>query len=256
MKTRQRNLFVLPGSLLIILGVISISVVTSLLNTGAALSAQDGIALSTPTVDRLAEPTLPANPGQADLGAVDYWLVCMVCHGDRGQGLTEEWRAVSGPEEKNCWQARCHASNHPPEGFVFPRYAPRIIGQGSLARFTTAADLYTFISEKMPWQAPGVLDDERYWRLTAFLIRANNLNLGSEPLNPQNADQVYLRDSDPKELSMEESINLRDTDPGSTADSIMESDWVNTRDWYWWLGIAILLLGSFFLALKFARDQS
>ncbi len=56
----------------------------------------------TPTVDRLAEPTLPANPSQADLGAVVYWLSCMVCHGDRGQGLTEEWRAVAGQEDMNC----------------------------------------------------------------------------------------------------------------------------------------------------------
>lgn len=239
---------------MIILGVIGISIVTSLLNTGAALSAQDGIALSTPTVDRLAEPTLPADPGQADIGAVDYWLVCMVCHGDRGQGLTEEWRAVSGPEEMNCWQSRCHASNHPPEGFVFPRYAPRIIGQGSLARFTTAADLYTFISEKMPWQAPGVLDDERYWRLTAFLIQANNLNLGSEPLNQQNAHLVILRDSDPKEFSNEESVNLQDAGPVSNSDTIVERDWVSTLDWYWWFGIAILLLGLFFIGLKFARD--
>jgi hypothetical protein len=78
---------------------------------------------------------LPANPTQADLGAVDYWLICMICHGYRGQGVTEEWRNVSGPEEMNCWQSRCHASNQPPEGFVLPAYAPRIIGEGILGRF-------------------------------------------------------------------------------------------------------------------------
>jgi len=86
----------------------------------------------TPTADRLAQPTLPATPSQADLGAVEYWFACMVCHGDRGQGLTEEWRAASGPDDMNCWQSRCHASNHPPEGFKLPLYAPMVIGEGAI----------------------------------------------------------------------------------------------------------------------------
>ena len=47
----------------------------------------------TPTVDRLAAPpTVPA-PNQADEGAQLYWLYCQPCHGDQGQGLTDEWRA-------------------------------------------------------------------------------------------------------------------------------------------------------------------
>lgn len=150
----------------------------------------------TPAIDRLAEPTVPANPSQADEGAVAYWFSCMVCHGDRGQGLTEEWRAVSGPEDMNCWQSRCHASNHPPEGFVLPPYAPKIIGQGALAHFNTAADLYTFVAENMPWQAPGVLDEQTYWQLTAFLLRENGVSSGAAELSPQNADQVYLRSED------------------------------------------------------------
>src|SRR5687768_18171720 len=37
----------------------------------------------TPTADRLAEPTLPAAPSQADHGAQVYWLSCMPCHGDQ-----------------------------------------------------------------------------------------------------------------------------------------------------------------------------
>jgi hypothetical protein len=152
----------------------------------------------TPTPDRLAKPALPANPSQADLGAVDYWFSCMVCHGDRGQGLTEEWRAASGPEDMNCWQSRCHASNHPPEGFELPTYAPLVIGEGALGRFDTALDLYAYIAGEMPWQMPGELDDEIYWRLTAFLLRENGLGGSDVELGPDNADQIRLYGPAPK----------------------------------------------------------
>ena len=148
----------------------------------------------TPTPDRLAKPTLPAEPNQADLGAIDYWFSCMVCHGDRGQGLTEEWRAASGPEDMNCWQSRCHASNHPPEGFELPLYAPRLIGPGALGRFETAADLHDFIATEMPWQMPGNLDQDTYWRMTAFLLRENDSISGQIELGPDNAAQVWLRE--------------------------------------------------------------
>jgi hypothetical protein len=188
-----RKLLILPGSLMMFVGVVGLSVLSSLLYSKSGLGAAEATPVITPAFDRLAEPTLPVVPSQADLGSVDYWLTCMVCHGDRGQGLTEEWRAVAGQEEMNCWQSRCHASNHPPEGFVLPRYAPRIMGEGSLARFDTAAELQEFISEMMPWQMPGMLEEDAYWRLTAFLLRENGVALGTSQLGPHNAAQVYLR---------------------------------------------------------------
>jgi hypothetical protein len=72
------------------------------------------------TYNRLEKPQVSTPPTQAELGAVYYWLVCIPCHGDKGQGLTEEWREVFGPEEKNCWQAECHGKRHPDEGFELP----------------------------------------------------------------------------------------------------------------------------------------
>jgi len=210
----------------------------------------------TPAFDRLAEPKLPANPGQADHGAVAYWLSCMVCHGDRGQGLTEEWRAVAGQEDMNCWQSRCHASNHPPEGFVLPPYAPRIISPDSLSRFNTAGDLHTFIMERMPWQAPGVLDEETYWQLTAFLVRANDLNLGSEPLNPHNADQVQLRPGAGGEFSVVGTETSQEDDIVATADNRFKVDQI---PWLGLIGIALamlLLIGAVGLSISRARRES
>lgn len=125
-----------------------------------------------PHIDRTIGPELPENPTQSDYGAIVYWKICMACHGNRGQGLTDEWRASWGPKEMNCWQSKCHASNHPPGGFVFPRSIPGVIGETALARFKTAEDLYLYLKATMPWWDPGSLTDEEAWNVTAYLMKA------------------------------------------------------------------------------------
>ena len=144
--------------------------------------------ISTP--DRLAPPPTVYPPGQADLGAQVYYQVCMVCHGDRGQGLTDEWRNVLPPPDNNCWQSRCHAANHPVGGFVFPHLVPAITGAGFLVSFGNAGKLHDFIQTKMPWQAPGSLKQDEYWDLTAFLMRLNGYNPGAAVLDAQSAGQI------------------------------------------------------------------
>jgi quinol-cytochrome oxidoreductase complex cytochrome b subunit len=128
----------------------------------------------TPVVpDILLKPALGENPTLADEGKVYYWSVCMACHGDHGQGLTDEFRLEAFGEDMNCWVSRCHASNHPPEGFDFPRYVPALIGSGTLTRFVNAYELYEYIQRTMPWWNPGTLKDHDAWSLTAFLLREN-----------------------------------------------------------------------------------
>lgn len=145
-----------------------------------------------PAPDRLAEPTLPPNPGQADLGAQSYWLNCMPCHGDRGQGLTDEFRNLYPEEDRNCWASGCHGGRPYEDGFTLPTSVPRIIGPPALDHFGTAANLHTFISSAMPYQARGNLDEDTYWQITAFLLRENGENLPNGPLGPDNASQVRL----------------------------------------------------------------
>lgn len=142
--------------------------------------------------DRLAPPPMSDPPTQVEQGQHVYYLSCMVCHGDRGQGLTEEWRGALDPADQNCWQSKCHAANHPPEGFELPRYAPAIIGAGRLAHYQTAAGLYEYIRSRMPWQAPGILSDEAYWQLTAYLVEANGISLEGAMLGPRDAARVRL----------------------------------------------------------------
>jgi hypothetical protein len=119
---------------------------------------------------RLTGPDLTVNASQADKGSVVYWAICMACHGDRGQGLTAEWRAVWGSDQ-NCWASKCHASNHPPEGFQLPATVPAVLGPGTMARFDDARDLETYIEGSMPWWDPGSLTPEQAMAVTAHLLR-------------------------------------------------------------------------------------
>jgi mono/diheme cytochrome c family protein len=137
-------------------------------------------------------PELPSTVTQADVGAEIYRLVCQDCHGDRGQGLTDEWRAEWAPEDQNCWQSKCHASNHPPEGFILPHQIPALIGESTLQAHETALSLYSYIKSRMPWHDPGSLQKEEYWQVTAFLVRERGLASGVRPLSEAEAANLPL----------------------------------------------------------------
>ncbi len=130
---------------------------------------------------------------QATQGAEVYSMHCITCHGDRGQGLTLEWRLTWDEEHQNCGRPNCHGLNHPPEGFYLPNmYAPAIIGKDTLDEFQTARDLNDFIRTRMPFQEPGVLSPEDYWALTAFLLRQNGITLPGNAVGEDNADTIFL----------------------------------------------------------------
>jgi len=166
-----------------------------------AFVSQEGMVLSgqlqptiTPTFDfdRLAEPTLPIEPAQADLGAQDYWLNCMACHGDQGQGLTQEFRMLYPPEDQNCWTSGCHGTRPYENGFTLPTAVPVVVGAGDFNKFGNAAGLHAFLSQTMPWHKPGSLNEETYWRLTAFLLRENGFENSYTELGPDNAQFISL----------------------------------------------------------------
>jgi cytochrome c len=147
---------------------------------------------ATPTPDRLAEPTLPAIPSQADHGAQVYWLSCLPCHGDKGQGLTDEFRKTYPPEEEYCWESGCHGKNPYESGFTIPKKIPALIGKTTLAKFADAAQLNAYIRGTMPFWKPGSLAEEDAWRVTAFLLRENELWENSAELNASNAANVKI----------------------------------------------------------------
>jgi quinol-cytochrome oxidoreductase complex cytochrome b subunit/mono/diheme cytochrome c family protein len=149
----------------------------------------------TPTFDlsRLDKPKVnDDSPLQLDQGLLIYWGVCMACHGDNGQGLTDEWRDSFGEEDRNCWQSECHTSNHPPQGFEFPRIVPSLVGPGRLARFINARQLYEYNRATMPWWDPGSLTPEKAWAVTAVILKMNGTLPDGVLLNTANAQLISV----------------------------------------------------------------
>ncbi len=139
-------------------------------------------ALQQPTAtfdsSRLAQPPTVYPPAQADTGAQAYWGMCMSCHGDKGQGLTEDWANSFPPEEKNCWDSGCHADDAPENSFILPQAGiPALAGAGALARFSNTFELQTYIRENMPFNRSGTLTEVEAWSLTAYLLRMNEREL-------------------------------------------------------------------------------
>lgn len=145
-----------------------------------------------PTQDRLAEPTLPPAPLQADHGAQVYWLSCLPCHGDRGQGLTDEFRATYPPEEEYCWESGCHGANPYESGFTIPKLIPAVVGETALSKFADAAQLNAYIRATMPFWKPGSLTEDESWKVTAFILRENDLLNGTVELDASNAAEVKI----------------------------------------------------------------
>lgn len=141
-----------------------------------------------PTMGLLTPPPTVYPPAQVDNGEQIYFYRCLVCHGDRGQGLAE-WRKLLDPPDNNCFQAECHAKNRVVGSFTFPQDVPPVISPGVLRQFGNAQRLYDFIHKYMPYQDPGVLPEEDYWALTAYLMRENGVK-PPQRLDAANASQI------------------------------------------------------------------
>jgi len=155
------------------------------------------------TYNRLDKPQPEADPpSQYDQGAVYYWLVCIPCHGDRGQGLTDEWRQVFGPEEMNCWQSDCHSAHHPPDGFQLPHTVPPLLGPTALQRFTNGAELYHVIKTSMPWwdRTRTYMSEAEAWAVTAYLLRQHGVLPRGVTLDAANASVFRLRTQSPSKV--------------------------------------------------------
>ncbi len=141
-----------------------------------AVDQREMAATPTPAVtqDRLGEPPLPANPTQYEQGRHLYWLHCMPCHGDRGQGLTDEFRSLWEVDHQNCWARGCHAGRMGDEGFPLPRFVPAIISSsGNLPAFASTEALFAYLRTTHPPQNPGALSDEAYRAITAYVLAEN-----------------------------------------------------------------------------------
>jgi len=127
-----------------------------------------------PSADRLAEPVLGESPTQVERGRSVYYYNCMPCHGDRGQGLTGEFRLAWPEDHQNCWARGCHTGRSELSAFAIPREVPAVAGTpGALGHFDQPDALFAYLRETQPPQRPGALSFPEYWEVTAFLLDEN-----------------------------------------------------------------------------------
>jgi hypothetical protein len=67
-----------------------------------------------------------------------------------------------------------------------------VIEDKALAKFVDAAQLHAYIRAAMPFWKPGSLTEEESWRVTAFILRENNLLDASTELNESNAASIKI----------------------------------------------------------------
>jgi quinol-cytochrome oxidoreductase complex cytochrome b subunit len=178
--------------LIIFLFIISLAAVSF---EAAALASLPTASQFTPAIaaTRWAQPPTVMPPAQADNGAQAYWGMCMSCHGDHGQGLTDEWRKSYEVDDRDCWKSGCHGNSLPTNGFEIPRTGvPAIAGEGRLARFANAHELQSYIHEKMPFSPSGSLSTDQSFELTAFILRGNNTLPGGLILDKTNSSAVSI----------------------------------------------------------------
>ncbi len=164
MNSRRRSMFYIFGitGVLICISIFSLHV--------PPVFAQDPV--PTPTYDPLAQPELPPNPTELEMGRYLFWRHCMPCHGDVGQGLTDEFR-VLWEEHANCWDRGCHGGNRDDEGFPIPTVIPAIVTEDHLTQFTSEEALFEYLKATHPPQYPGFLKDEEYHDIVAVLLTMN-----------------------------------------------------------------------------------
>ena len=146
----------------------------------------------TPTYDPLVEPPLPEHPTELELGKNLYWHWCMPCHGDVGQGLTDEFRGVWEPDHQNCWARGCHTGRKEDTGFPIPTVVPAIVIADKLAQFPSLQALADFLQATHPPQHPGILQADEYHAIAAYVFTMNDRPLEDSAPTPLPTSTVSL----------------------------------------------------------------
>ncbi|MBK7863680.1 MAG: cytochrome c [Archangiaceae bacterium] len=110
---------------------------------------------------------------QAEAGGKLYGESCAGCHGDSGQG-TEKAPRVVGLSEGAL------PLDPPPER------------KKRTTRFRTVADVAKFAVQYMPAKNPGSLPEADYWRILAFDLKANGIDLGDQHLDMALAETLEI----------------------------------------------------------------
>lgn len=218
-----------------VLGFFLISLLVTLQNYSGTVHAQES-PTPTPTYDPLAEPFLPEDPSELELGRNWYWHNCMTCHGDVGQGLTDEFRAIWPEDHQNCWNHGCHGGHVDDEGFPIPTIVPALVDRSKLARFSSQQAFFDFLKSTHPPQDPGCLEDEQYQAIVNYVFSMNDRSLGEpNPVPTFAPTSTYTRASD--------------------AVSEIENHTQPNRFIFWGLGLFLAFLGIWAIKNRLSRHS-
>jgi hypothetical protein len=168
------------------------------------------------------EPVLPENPTQLELGASIYFYHCMPCHGERGQGLTDEFRQQWVPDHQNCWASGCHSGRAEDEGFPIPRDVPGLL---TLDSFAEPEQLFTYLKVSHPPQNPGCLADSEYWSVTAHLLYISGRASADIHLGPTVSIQQQAGLPDDNQTQSQE-VTSGKPDSNSITKQLLSSPWM------------------------------
>lgn len=90
------------------------------------------------------------------------------------------------------YSERC-ASCHDADGATGSKLTPEL-----LASYYTARALFDYVQMSMPFDQPGSLSEEQYWRSVAYLLASRGLFDGSVQLSAETADSVILQTAGPQ----------------------------------------------------------
>lgn len=179
--------YLIPAVIIILISGIMLSS-----NTVPALEAMP---TTTPVSDNphLDPPPTVFPPTQWNSGAQIYWGMCIDCHGDKGQGLTEEWREQFPVDYRNCWEVGCHGDDYPENSFKLTQTVPALNGGGTLKRFANAFELQRYIMTNMPYMRSGSLTNKDAWSLATYLLYLNDRQPAGLTLNDVNGAAILIQ---------------------------------------------------------------
>jgi hypothetical protein len=152
--------------------IMGILICSSLLVLKSPALAQKPFSTPTSASDPLAQPELPPNPSELKMGRYLFWRHCMPCHGDVGQGLTDEFR-ILWEDHQDCWESGCHGGKRGDEGFPIPRVIPAIVREDHLMQFASEQELFEYLKATHPPQYPGRLENEEYHSVSSLVFTLN-----------------------------------------------------------------------------------
>lgn len=98
----------------------------------------------------------------------------MPCHGDHGQGLTDEFRELWVEDHQNCWGRGCHGGKWANDSFTVPTFIPPVAREDELAQFQSEQELFDYLKATHPPQDPGLLENEEYHAISSFVFEMNH----------------------------------------------------------------------------------